>query len=73
MLVPDRFPEGCEFGMDLTDGDGVERSYVRFPDGRIFFLDEKAPWNGLVADTSWPARWSRMTEADFLAAAAAKG
>ncbi len=71
MRVPDKFPEGCEFGMDRTDDDGVERSYVRFPDGKVFFLDEKAPWNGLTADKFWPVSWSPMTEEEFLAAARA--
>lgn len=69
MDVPDKFPVGCKFGMDLSDGDGVELSYVEFPDGSRFVLDEKSPWAGLVPTTWWPLRWSAMSEADFLEAA----
>lgn len=72
MKVPDKFPPGCVFGMDRADGDGIERSYVKFPDGKVFFLDEKAPWNGLTpANGFWPSDWSEMTEAEFLSAARA--
>lgn len=35
MRVPDKFPPGCEFG---TNGDATE--FVKFPDGRVFGLDE---------------------------------
>jgi hypothetical protein len=69
MDVPDKFPPGCDFAMDLTDDDGVELSYVEFPDGRRFVLDEKSPWSGMSPTTWWPLRWSRLTEADFLAIA----
>ena len=65
MRVPDRFPPGCEFGMDLTDDDGVELSYVEFPDGKRFVFNERNPV-GMSPTTWWPLRWSRLTEADFL-------
>lgn len=35
MKVPDKFPPGCEFG---TNGDATE--FVRFPDGKVFRLDD---------------------------------
>lgn len=35
MKVPDKFPAGCKFG---TNGDATE--FVKFPDGRVFGLDE---------------------------------
>ncbi len=68
MKVPDKFPEGSRFGMDLTD-DGVEWSYVEFPDGQRFVLNEKAPWSGLTPTTWWPLRWTELTESEFLALA----
>lgn len=67
METPAKFPDGCKFGMDLTDDDGVELSYVRFPDGEVFMLDEKSPWKGLLpAGNYWPRRWTDITEEDFL-------
>ena len=71
MRVPDKFPDGCVFGMDLTDGDGVELMYVEFPDGKRFVLDEKSPWLGMEPAGRWPVRWSKISEADFLAASRA--
>ena len=71
MKVPDKFPEGCKFGMDLTDDDGVELLYVEFPDGKRFVLDEKSPWDGMAPTSWWPLRWSAISEADFLASAKA--
>jgi hypothetical protein len=35
MKLPDKFPTGCEFG---TNGDAAE--FVKFPDGRVFVLNE---------------------------------
>ncbi len=35
MKVPEKFPEGCDFLADFSGGD-----WVRFPDGRVFKLDE---------------------------------
>ena len=66
MKVPDKFPAGCVFGMDRADGDGVERSYVKFPDGKRFFLNEKAPWDGLTPTDWWPLDWRKMSEEEFL-------
>ena len=44
MRVPDKFPPGCEF---CTNGDAIE--CVKFPDGRVFVLDEET---GLLRLTS---------------------
>jgi len=71
MKVPDKFPDGCKFGMDLTDDDGVELLYVEFPGGERFVLNEKSPWDGMEPTTWWPLRWSKISEADFLEAAKA--
>jgi hypothetical protein len=35
--VPDKFPEGCSFHVDRSDGDWVE-----FPDGKVFKLDDES-------------------------------
>jgi len=71
MKVPESFPPGCTFAMDLSDGDGVELSFVKLPDGKVFSLDEKSPWEGLKPAARFPARWLAMTEAEFLSAARA--
>lgn len=67
--VPDKFPDGCRFGMDLNDGDGVELVYVEFPDGKRFAVDERDPSAGMSPTPRWPLRWSEISEADFLSAA----
>lgn len=69
MKLPDSFPAGSRFVMDLTDDDGVELSYVEFPDGRRFVLNEKDPDAGLAPTTWWPLRWVPLTEAEFRSAA----
>ena len=71
MKVPDKFPEGCVFGMDVADGDGVELMYVELPGGKRFVLNEKSPWEGMLPTDRWPLRWSKMSEEEFLAAARA--
>lgn len=68
MKVPDKFPPGCVFGMDLDDDDGVELSFVKFPDGRVFFINERESWKGLQPSPGnlWPSRWRRLSEEKFL-------
>ena len=71
MKVPDKFPPGCVFGMDRADGDGVELSYVEFPDGKRFVLDERDPGAGLKPTTSWPLDWRKLSEESFMRVARA--
>lgn len=68
MRVPDKFPPGCEFG---TNGDATE--FVKFPDGRVFVLDEDSGLLRLTGAKDLPVSpgSNRSDEASLRAAAAA--
>lgn len=66
--VPDKFPPGCAFG---TNGDATE--FVKFPDGRVFRLDDDTGTMSLTPARDLPLSpgSNPSTEAAFRAAAAA--
>jgi hypothetical protein len=67
MKVPDKFPAGSEFG---TNGDATE--FVKFPDGRVFGLDERTGDLYLTPARDLPlSRGSNPSNEESLRAAAA--
>jgi len=64
MKVPASFPAGCSFFADFSGDD-----WVRFPDGKVFKLDDST--GELLERPSLPREATSSDEAYFLRAAAA--
>ena len=64
MKVPSKFPAGCEFVADFSGDD-----WVRFPDGKVFKLDDAT--SELLERPAMPRSAAPSDEAFFLRAAAA--